>query len=106
MLEALGEAGLDTGRLRVEMELGSTSAVVSAVESGAGISLVSAWAARGPLAEGRISSINVPRLKVARQFSLLWLKEHHLSAPAKAFTDFVISRRGFLRKHAKSIAAA
>ncbi len=106
MLGALGEAGLDIGRLRVEMELGSTSAVISAVDSGAGISLVSAWAARGPLSEGRIGSINVPQLKVTRQFSLLWLKKHRLSVPAKAFTDFVISRRSFLKKHAKSIAAA
>ncbi|MEW6555469.1 MAG: LysR family transcriptional regulator [Actinomycetota bacterium] len=106
MLEALGEEGMDIGRLRVEMELGSTSAVISAVEAGAGISLVSAWAARGPMAEGRICSMNVPQLKVTRQFSLLWLKKHALSASVKTFVDFVISRRGFLRKHAKSIAAA
>lgn len=71
MLSALEKAGLDLDQLQVEMELGSTSAVMSAVESGAGISLVSSWAARGPLSEGRIKSINVPQLRAVRRFSLV-----------------------------------
>lgn len=104
MVEALGEAGLDIGKLRVEMELGSTSAVVSAVESGAGISLISFWAARGPLNEGRIESINVPRLNVDRQFSLVRLKKHVFSPPAEVFVAYVFERRGFLRKHAREMA--
>lgn len=106
MVKALGEAGLDIAGLRVEMELGSTSSVISAVESGAGISLVSAWAARGPFAEGKIGLIDVPRLKVRRRFSMLRVKKHPLSPPAKTFVDFVISRRDYLESYAASIGAS
>ncbi|MDD3719291.1 MAG: LysR family transcriptional regulator [Actinomycetota bacterium] len=106
MVKAFREAGLDMEELRVEMELGSTSSVISAVESGAGISLVSAWAARGPFAEGKIGYIQVPRLKVRRRFSLVRVKKRPLSPAAKPFVDFVISRRGFLGSYARSIGAA
>ena len=106
MVAALTGAGIDVGQLRVEMELGSTSAVISAVESGAGISLVSSWAARGPLSERRVESINVPQLKVNRQFSLLRLKGHTLTPPAEIFIAFVLGRRSYLKKHAKVMAAS
>jgi len=106
MVDALRGAGLDISQLRVEMELGSTSAVISAVESGAGISLVSFWAARGPLNEGRIESINVPRLNVDRQLSLVRLKKHVFSPRAEVFVAYVFERRGFLKKHAREMAKA
>ena len=100
---ALSGAGLDTDKLQVEMELGSTSAVMSAVESGAGISLVSVWAARGPLSEGRIKSINIPALKAHRQFSLMCQKGHEFSAQANVFKDFVLGKRAFLKRHLKDL---
>lgn len=106
MFAALQAAGLDPGRLRVEMELGSTSAVISAVESGAGISMVSSWAAKGPLSERRVESINVPQLKADRQFSLLSPKGHTLIPPAGVFKEFVLGKRGYLKKHARGLAPA
>lgn len=106
MVDALRAEGLDISQLRVEMELGSTSAVISAVESGAGISLVSSWAARGPLNEGRIESINVPRLNVDRQFSLVRLKKHVFSPQAEVIVAYVFERRGLLKKHAREMAKA
>lgn len=104
MLAALTAAGLDPGRLQVEMELGSTSAVISAVESGAGISMVSSWAAKGPLSERRIESINVPQLKAERQFGLLNPRGQALTPPAAEFKEFVLGKRAFLKKHARDLA--
>lgn len=103
MLKALQDAGLDTARLSVEMELGSTSSVISAVESGAGISLVSAWAIAGPLAEGRIATINVTGLRARRYFNMVWHRDRPLSPPARAFTEFMKGKRDFFRKHAREI---
>ena len=101
MVTAFSGAGLDIDEMQVEMELGSTSAVISAVVSGAGISMVSTWAARGPLAEGRVKSINVPALKTGRQFSLICLKDHEFTAPAAIFKEFVLGKRSFLKKYTK-----
>ncbi len=105
MLAALREAGIEVERLAVEMELGSTSAVISAIESGAGISLVSAWAAKGPLAEGRIGVIDVPRIKARRDFSVVLRRGRALSAPAEAFFRFLMEKRPYLAKYSKSLTA-
>jgi len=99
METALRRAGLDSEHLQVEMELGSTSAVISAVESGAGISLVSIWAARGPLSEGRVGSIDIPALQARRQFSLISRKGRESSEEADALRRFVLGRRAFLKRH-------
>lgn len=104
MMEALEQAGLDASGLKVEMELGSTSAVMSAVESGAGMSLSSIWAARGPLAEGRVKKMHVPALKAHRELSLVHLKGHRFTPQAKALKDFVLGRRDFLKKHLRNLA--
>lgn len=105
METSLAEVGLDVSALKVEMELGSTSAVMSAVEAGSGISMASIWAAKGPLSEGRIKSINVPSLKTERQFSLVYRKGDELPSPAGAFKEFVLSRRAFLKKHMTQLKA-
>lgn len=102
MLKALESAGLEVKGLRIEMELGSTSSVISAVESGAGISLASLWAISGPLAEGRIAVIKVPSLRAKRDFSMVWRKDHDLSPPARAFTDFMREKGRFFAKYARS----
>ncbi|NPV59452.1 MAG: LysR family transcriptional regulator [Actinobacteria bacterium] len=105
MLKALADAGLDIRSLRVEMELGSTSSVISAVESGLGISLVSAWATAAPLSEGRVSTINVSGLRAKRDFKMVWRKDHVLTSPARTFTEFIKDKRDFLKKYGRSVEA-
>lgn len=100
MIEALEAAGLDTGALQVEMELGSTGAVISAVESGAGVSLISSWAARVPVLERRVGIINVPGLEASRFFSVITRKDLDLTPQSAALRDFVLARRSLLEKHA------
>ncbi|MGQ9705006.1 MAG: selenium metabolism-associated LysR family transcriptional regulator [Actinomycetota bacterium] len=103
MLKSLREAGVDTSALHVEMELGSTSSVISAVESGAGISLVSAWAVTGPLAEGRIAAVKVRGLRAERPFNMVLRKGHVLSPPARAFADFMRDKRAFFTGYARHL---
>lgn len=105
MLEALSGAGLDTERLHVEMELGSTSAVISAVESGAGISMVSQWAARSPLADGRVGEIRVSGLKPTREFNIVRLKSYQPTAAADGLISFILGKRDSFRRYARDIAA-
>lgn len=102
MLDALQRRGIASERLRVEMELGSTSSVLSAVESGIGITLVSIWAARTPISEGRLSRLKVPGLSAKRQFSLIRLRSKDLSAAGAAFVKYVEEKRPFLKRHANS----
>ncbi len=103
MLKALAEAGLDVLSLGIEMELGSTSSVISAVESGAGISLASVWAISGPLADGRIAIINASNLRAKRSFKMAWRKGHTLSPPAKKVIEFMCDKRRFFAKYARSL---
>jgi DNA-binding transcriptional LysR family regulator len=99
MVKALREVGLDVDRLRIEMELGSTSAVISAVESGAGISMASQWAVRRPLAEGLIKEIKVVSCRPTRQFGLVRLRKRRLTPQADRFMKFVLRKKSFFKRH-------
>ncbi|MFH1150853.1 MAG: LysR family transcriptional regulator [Actinomycetota bacterium] len=100
MLSALSGAGLDVSRLTVEMELGSTGSVISSVEAGAGISMVSQWAVNGPIAEGALGEIKVAGLKATRQFSLIRIAGRDLSPQAASLFSFILAKKAFLKKRA------
>lgn len=102
MLEVLRKHGLPLENLSVEMQLGSAGAVLSAVESGAGISLVSFWAARQPLMEKRISRLNVGKLEARRHFFLVEAGGAGLSRQGSALRDFVLDKSVYLTDFANS----
>ena len=102
MLEVLEKNGLPLEDLTVEMQLGSASAVLSAVESGAGISLVSFWAARQPLMEKRISRLKAGKLEARRHFFLAEARGAELSRQGSALRDFVIDKSAYLTDFARS----
>ncbi|MFZ5649395.1 MAG: selenium metabolism-associated LysR family transcriptional regulator [Bacillota bacterium] len=54
------EAGLDPARINLAMELGSTRAIITAVQAGLGVSVVSVWAARDALDLGKIKRVTPP----------------------------------------------
>jgi len=101
MLEVLAGNGLPFDKLNVEMQLGSASAVLSAVESGAGISLVSFWAARLPLSDGRISRLRATRLEAKRHFYLVEARGAELSLQGHAFHRYVSEKSGYLTEFAR-----
>lgn len=54
------ERGIDPDRIKVSMEMGSTRAIITAVQAGLGISVVSGLAAEDALLLGRIKSVDPP----------------------------------------------
>lgn len=73
------------------VELGTGEAVVSAVEGGLGIAIVSRYVAKKPLALGTVSEIMIPELPYRRPFYLAVPKRTPTRA-ALAFYDYVIEQ--------------
>jgi DNA-binding transcriptional LysR family regulator len=66
--QALRDGGIDPSELNVVMELGTSEAIVNAVEGGMGIGVVSHWMADKALALGTVAWVVAPGFPVARPF--------------------------------------
>ena len=64
--EALQEAGADPAELHVVTELGTSEAIVSAVEGGMGLAMVSSWVACKALELGTVATVPVAEFPVSR----------------------------------------
>jgi len=64
--QKLSEAGINVENLNIAAELGSTEAIVSAVEAGAGISFVSRWAIEEKEKTGRLKSLTLENVSLKR----------------------------------------
>lgn len=85
-LEAvLAEAVLDMDHLDVAIELTSNEAVRSAVEAGAGATVLSRLVAKSGLASGALAEVSFPL--PARRFWTLRHKERHVTNAAAAFIE-------------------
>ncbi len=87
--ESLSKAGLSIDKLNIVMELGSTGAVVTAVEAGLGISIVSQWAIHRELQTGRIAALSVEGLDLTRDLYLSYPKKRYQNRVVQAFLDLV-----------------
>ncbi len=96
MLAALGDMGLALPDLNVVVELGSSNAVVNAVASGVGVSLVSAWALDCALKTGSVKVVPLAGRDFTRQFYYLMRKKPP-SRPVRAFVEFLEKNRPALR---------
>ncbi len=85
----LAQAGYSLEGARVVMELGSTRAVITAVQAGLGVSLVSALAAAEPLALGRVHQVSLQDVDLTRDLYLIHSSEWPGSFAAGAFWDFM-----------------
>jgi DNA-binding transcriptional LysR family regulator len=74
--------------LNIVMELGSSEAVVSAVASGLGISIVSKWAAEKALKLGEVAIVKLPGPPIIREIFLVYSK-HALTRSTQAFLSFL-----------------
>lgn len=81
---ALHAENVDPGDLRVVTELGTSEAIVRAVEGGLGISAVSRWVAEKALALGTIAEVPVGGFPLARPFYVV-TPRGTLSRAAEAF---------------------
>ncbi len=93
MLKSLESLGVDTRRLKVVSELGSTGAVLSAVEAGIGISMASIWSAAPLLKDGRITHVRVKGLDAYRTFHVIHRKSAAVSSAAEVFLQFLEEKR-------------
>lgn len=84
-VDQLKEHGLNESFLHVVMELGSTEAILTAVEANLGISVVSSWAADRALALGQVRKIKVKDLNLKRD---LYLIVHRQAMPNRAQEEF------------------
>lgn len=100
MLKTLESYGVKISELEIAAELGSTSSVISALESGLGFSMVSVWAVRKAVAEGRLTAINPKNLFAERDFYMIYRADATLSAGAEALLDYIESKADRLRQDA------
>jgi DNA-binding transcriptional LysR family regulator len=66
--QALRDGGIDPSDLNVVMELGTSEAIVNAVEGGMGVGVVSHWMADKALALGTVAQVTAPGFPVTRAF--------------------------------------
>ncbi|CCU79691.1 transcriptional regulator, LysR family [Halanaerobium saccharolyticum subsp. saccharolyticum DSM 6643] len=76
-ISAFEEAGLKTDDFNVISQLGSTEAVISAVESGLGISFISKIAAKKAAICRRVAEIKIADVEYERKFYLAYNKNRH-----------------------------
>lgn len=66
--KALREGGADPSDLNIVMELGTSEAIVNAVEGGMGVGVVSHWMADKALTLGTVAQVVAPGFPVSRPF--------------------------------------
>jgi len=66
--QALRDGGVEPSDLNIVMELGTSEAIVNAVEGGMGVGVVSHWMADKALALGTVAQVVAPHFPVSRPF--------------------------------------
>lgn len=88
----LAQGGLTTDKLNIALELGSTGAIITAVEAGAGVSVVSRWAVLKELALGKIVTIKIKDLPMKRDLYLVYPRRKNRSPMVEAFVNFALKQ--------------
>jgi LysR family transcriptional regulator, transcriptional activator of the cysJI operon len=93
---ALAEKGLDFSDFKIAMEVNTTNAIKSAVESGKGVSLLPKMAMRKELHYKMMKAIRIKDLNFRHNFTLLYHKMETDRPPYSTFLKFLQSKdRGF-----------
>lgn len=88
----LAQGGLAPDKLDIALELGSTGAVVNAVETGAGISVVSRWAVLKEQALNKIVTLKIKDLTMQRDLYLVYPRRKSRSPMVEAFLNFALKQ--------------
>ncbi len=89
MEEYFQSHGISIHDLHIALVMGSTESKKEAVEAGIGISIVSRWAVKKEVEDGRLKIVNLKEGRIPRSLSLIFSKKSHLSHAAKEFILFV-----------------
>jgi len=90
----LADAGFDTEQWSPSLVLGSTQAVLAAVEAKVGIAFVSNLAIKKSVALGLVKEVPVDDLKLKRDFYCVYRRERVVSRLLAEFIEFVRNRSG------------
>lgn len=93
--QKLHDAGAKEEDFNIVMRLGSTAAVKRAVESGAGVSLISEKAIENEIKLGSIKKIPVKDLELDREFFIVYKRQRSHSPAIKAFLQFLEEKKGY-----------
>lgn len=77
--------------LNIVMELGSTGAIVTAVQAGLGVSIVSEWAIYKEKTMGEIAILEIDNLDMERELYLCYPKKRYQNRVVQAFLEFADS---------------
>ena len=88
--QVLGRCGIETRRLRVEMELNSIEAIKNAVQSGLGVAFVSISAIEKELQMGVLHRAKIDSVIVKRTLSVIFNPNRYRSTAAAAFTREIL----------------
>ena len=85
------KAGFSANNLNIIMELGSSSAIKAAVESGLGISILSKWAVQDKAKAGLLHTINLKEDEFTRVFRIIYHKKKFKTQASEEFLRFLKS---------------
>jgi len=88
----LAKVGVDIEKLSTNLVLGTSQAVVSAVEAGVGIAFISDLAIKKSLALGLVKQVAVEGLELRRDFYCVYRKERVVSRLLGEFIAFTQAR--------------
>jgi DNA-binding transcriptional LysR family regulator len=91
--QRLQEAGLKEEDLTIAMSMGSTAAVKRAVESGAGVSLISEKAIENEIKLGTIKTIPLKDLELNRKFFIVYRRQRSHSPATQALLQFLEEKK-------------
>lgn len=86
--ERLARVGIHLNPGNVVIEVGSTEAVVAAVEAGLGLSVVSRWAVRKPVALGLVVAKSLEDVDLKRQLFVIYPR-HPVARAVSALVEFL-----------------
>ncbi|MFO8101623.1 MAG: selenium metabolism-associated LysR family transcriptional regulator [Dehalococcoidia bacterium] len=90
MEQQLGGSGISPGSFNLVMTLGSTEAVKRAVESGAGVSIVSSRAVQNEIKLGLLEIVDITGIELVRDFFVVHRRNKVLSPAVEALKQFLI----------------
>ena len=88
--QVLTRGGIETRRLRVEMELNSIEAIKNAVQSGLGVAFASTASIEKELQMGVIHRSRVESVEIKRMLSVIFNPNRYRSKAAEAFTREIL----------------
>lgn len=102
MVGILADLGLDKA-VAGSLQLGSTMAVIQAVSAGAGISLISLWAAEAYIQQRMVAALRLKGRELRRDFHYVLLRRRPLSSATTALIELLEEEQPVLERRLESL---